>query len=131
MCSMQHSLTLFQVLPHKTPVGLSPDASYLIIGGLGGIGRSISQWFVQNGAKNLILLSRTAASKPVSRAFVDELQATGCRVELRNCDIADASDLTRVLKDCSSFMPPVKGVVQGAMVLEVIKHFHSPKGVNC
>lgn len=107
------------MVPQSLSANLSPDASYLVVGGLGGIGRSISQWIVRKGAKNLILLSRGAASQPNSRAFIDELGATGCKIMIRNCDIAERSDLARVISDCAKEMPPVRGVIQGAMVLRV------------
>ncbi|KAK4983979.1 putative secondary metabolism biosynthetic enzyme [Elasticomyces elasticus] len=109
---------MVKVLPQKRTVRLLPDASYLLVGGLGGIGRSIAQWLVQCGAKNLILLSRSAASQNNSRAFVEGLRATDCYVAIKNCDIADRGDLARIMDECSRSMPPVRGVIQAAMVLK-------------
>ena len=104
---------------------LRPDASYMVVGGVGGIGRSVAHWLVDHGAKNLILLSRSAgdldldAKKNTDGAlFVRELRSAGCRVKPVSCDIALASSLAKALHACEDEgLPPVRGVVQGAMLL--------------
>ncbi|KAM6485142.1 putative polyketide synthase [Trichoderma sp. SZMC 28011] len=104
---------------------LQPDASYLVVGGIGGIGRSIAHWLVAHGAKNLILLSRSAGNldlpenKDTNGAqFVQELRESGCRVKPVSCDVSLASELVKALRACADDgLPPVRGVVQGAMLL--------------
>ena len=108
-----------QTLPRKLSAKFSSKASYLVVGGLGGIGKSIAQWIIQEGGKNLILLSRNAASYETSQALSKELEADGNTVTIMNCDIANRSELARVLDECTRNMPPVRGVIQAAMVLEV------------
>ncbi|KAI0478559.1 putative polyketide synthase [Xylariaceae sp. FL0804] len=109
-------------------VRLRPDASYLVVGGVGGIGRSVAQWLADHGARNLILLSRSAGDLDLAEnnrdgddgaAFVRELRATtGCRVRPVSCDVAVAADLARALRVCceegEDRLPPIRGVVQGA-----------------
>lgn len=109
-----------RVLPQPATPKLRADASYLLIGGVGGLGRSIAHWMVEHGARNLILLSRSAGRQN-SGAFVSELRAAGCRVVAISCDVADADDLARALDACArdeQRLPPVRGVIQGAMVLQ-------------
>lgn len=104
---------------------LRPDASYLVVGGVGGIGRSVAHWLVHHGAKNLILLSRSAGDLDLDKnqntdgaLFVRELRAAGCRVKPVSCDVALASELALALRACEDEgLPPVRGVVQGAMLL--------------
>lgn len=108
-----------QTLPKRETVSFSADASYLIVGGLGGIGRSVARWAVDHGAKHLILLSRSAATGPHSQALREELTALGANVATRNCDAADMNSLKSVLSECQKTMPPVRGVVHGGMVLQV------------
>jgi NADPH:quinone reductase-like Zn-dependent oxidoreductase len=105
---------------------LRPDASYLVVGGVGGIGRSVAHWLVAHGARNLILLSRSAGDLDLDKnkatngaLFIRELrEAGGCRVKPVSCDIALASSLTTALRACEDAgLPPVRGVVQGAMLL--------------
>jgi NAD(P)-dependent dehydrogenase (short-subunit alcohol dehydrogenase family) len=105
------------VLPRRTFANIKDNATYLIIGGLGGIGRSLARWLVDHGAKNLILLSRNAVSSPHARELQSSLTVLGVNVALRNCDTADLTSLQTVLEDCGKTMPPVRGVIHGGMVL--------------
>ncbi|KAF7554212.1 hypothetical protein G7Z17_g3048 [Cylindrodendrum hubeiense] len=108
-----------RVLPQAAPPKLRPDASYVIVGGVGGLGRSIAHWMIYHGARNLILLSRSAG-KENSGAFVSQLRESGCRVIAISCDVTSSQDLTRALDSCErdEQFPPVRGVIQGAMVLQ-------------
>lgn len=96
------------------------DASYLIAGGLGGIGRSIARWLVRRGAKNLLLLSRSGPQgKEGAIALLNEMRENRIHVECPVCDIADARALPSVLRQYSETMPPIKGCFQASMVLRV------------
>lgn len=74
---------------------------------------------VELGAKNLILLSRSAGSQANAKDFLDELKGRHCNIATRNCDIAEEANLARAVQDCAREMPPVRGVIQAAMVLRV------------
>lgn len=95
------------------------NKTYLIGGGLGGLGRSIALWMVSRGARNLILLSRSGVRNQKTTAFLRMLEAEGARVEAPACDMADASALKLVLDHCAETMPPVMGCIQASMVLRV------------
>ena len=73
---------------------------------------------VELGAKNLVLLSRNAES-PQHGPFVDEVKAKGVEVVVRSVDIADAAKLEAAARDVSAILPPVGGIIQAAMVLQV------------
>lgn len=88
------------------------------MGGLGGIGRSVCQWLAQRGAKNIIVLSRSANAEKI-RPFAEEMQHLGCKIYAVASDISDSVSMARALEDCRNNMPPVRGVIQGAMVLQV------------
>ncbi|KAF2106034.1 hypothetical protein BDV96DRAFT_607692 [Lophiotrema nucula] len=94
------------------------NATYVISGGLGGQGRSIAKWMASKGAKNLLLLSRSSARNEGAKAFIAELSASGVKVEAPPCDIADLTIVSRVIDDAASRMPPIKGCIQAAMVLQ-------------
>ena len=72
---------------------------------------------VDHGAKNLILLSRSAASGPHSAALKKELSASGANVVLKDCNAADLESLKYVLDQCAKSMPPVRGIIHGGMML--------------
>lgn len=94
-------------------------STYLIAGGLGGLGRSAARWMVSRGAKNLILLSRSGAQSDAAIALIEEPKAKGARVEAPPCDITKMDTLESTLNKCAGILPPIKGAIQGSMVLKV------------
>ncbi len=101
------------------PPNLDANSSYLISGGLGGLGRSMVRWLTQHNAKNLILVSRSGAEKKPAQAVVDELRAKGINIAVYACDVSNRVQLEAVLKDAGKKMPPIRGCIQSAMVLRV------------
>lgn len=95
------------------------DKSYLIAGGLGGLGRSTGTWLADRGAKNIILVSRSGPASKTSVAFIKQLEERGVRVHATACDITNFADLSATLSKLAESMPPVRGVIQAAMVLQV------------
>ncbi len=92
-------------------------ASYLITGGTGGLGRSITRWLAREGAKHIILLSRSGMSQNGVPELLKELRGQDVDVVVEKCDVADVAQVQRVLSDCRKTMPPIKGVIHGAMAL--------------
>src|SRR5467141_182702 len=112
-------LTLCQVMPKALEdVKFRSDASYLLSGGLGGLGRSISRWMVRNGARNLIFVSRHGASSSRAIDLIEELNAAGVHSSVLLCDISDEEKLSKALATALESMPPVRGVIQAAMALK-------------
>ncbi|KIM94092.1 hypothetical protein OIDMADRAFT_207730 [Oidiodendron maius Zn] len=109
---------LVPVLPQSHSARLRADCSYLIVGGLGGIGRSVSHWMANHGAKNIIVISRSAGSMDKAASYIAEIENIGCKVKVVGCDISDDVQLTNVLNACGQEMPPIRGVIQAAMVLK-------------
>lgn len=107
------------VLQVPRPAKLTGDASYLIVGGNGGLGQLVAHWMVSRGARNLILLSRNAAKSDKMAALAKELQEAGChRVLPVSCDVADEDDLARAIQQSAAEgFPPIRGVVHAAFVL--------------
>ncbi|KAL7959326.1 hypothetical protein V8C34DRAFT_280434 [Trichoderma compactum] len=103
--------------PSPAPLGFSRDASYVLSGGLGGIGRSVAAWMASRGARNLIFLSSSGRITPAVTTMREALEADGCRVHIFTCDVSDKEQLRLVLEQCKT-LPPIRGVVQGAMKLK-------------
>jgi NAD(P)-dependent dehydrogenase (short-subunit alcohol dehydrogenase family) len=95
------------------------NSTYVIAGGLGGLGRSIASWMVDRGARHLLLLSRSGTSRPRARALVDELVQRGVQVSAPSCDIADLNQLENAVREAASTMPPIRGCIHSAMLLRV------------
>ncbi|KLJ07412.1 hypothetical protein EMPG_17105 [Blastomyces silverae] len=106
------------ILDTKPTYTFKQDATYIISGGLGGVGRVITRWMVNRGAKHLMLLSRSGIRTDPAKALVEELQGEGVVVATPACDITDASILRDTLETCMKNMPPIRGCIQASMVLE-------------
>jgi len=107
------------VLPREELLRLDPDVTYLLSGGLGGIGRSLAMMMHSHGARNLAFISRSGDSSGTGKAFLKQLEGLGCTAKAYACDIADREQLRHVLEQCQSDMPSIRGVIQCAMVLRV------------
>ncbi|PKK44713.1 hypothetical protein CI102_11994 [Trichoderma harzianum] len=97
---------------------LESDGTYLLTGGLGGLGRSIAELLVNNGARHLAFVSRSGASSDVAKAFLKDLQSRGIDAKAFSVDICNKSELDCLIKDVISLdMPPIRGVFQCAAIL--------------
>ena len=103
----------------QTPFLFRPDATYVLSGGLGGLGRSIARWMASRGACHLLILSRSGKITLAVAEMEKHLTEQKCQVHIAKCDVTDATDLQRVVEECRSVLPPIKGVIQGAMQLSV------------
>ncbi|KAE8350731.1 phenolpthiocerol synthesis polyketide synthase ppsB [Aspergillus coremiiformis] len=101
----------------KDSLKLDPDATYLLIGGLGGLGRSLAIELIASGCRHLAFISRSGDTRPEAKAVVDELTGRGAQVKVFRGDVADEASFLDAMADCSQQLPPVKGVIQMAMVL--------------
>lgn len=95
-------------------ISFDKSGSYLLVGGLGGLGRAIATWMVEHGAGELLFLSRSAGKANRDQLFADELRSMGCDVKLLPGDVTDANTVAEVIGSASR---PMKGVVQMSMVL--------------
>ena len=93
------------------------DATYLITGGHGGLGLAVARWLVEKGARHLVLLSRSGASSAGEEVAAD-LAAKGATVTTIQADVSNESDLARALSEIRNTMPPLRGVIHAAGVLD-------------
>lgn len=96
-----------------------PDVSYLLVGGLGGIGRATALWMTDNGVKNIIFANRSGMKSQEAKVLIDTLKERGCKATVYSCDVSKAEDVESMMVQSTKDMPPVKGVIQSAMVLRV------------
>ena len=95
------------------------DASYIITGGEGGLGRSITTWLASEDARYIILASQSAARNPKVQELVLKLKTMGVQVSVHNCDVTVRNQIDSVLKLSQRMMPPIQGAIHDAMVLNV------------
>jgi acyl transferase domain-containing protein len=97
--------------------GFRGDATYLITGGLGGLGLLTALWMTREGVRNLVLMGRTAPSAE-TKVVLDELTQAGITIAAEKCDVSDKAQLTAVMNRITKSMPPLRGIVHAAGVLD-------------
>lgn len=100
----------------RNPIVLRSDGAYLLVGGLGGLGRAITTWLAEKGARHFVFLSRSAASVSDHDPFVLELEALGCTTVRVSGDVSNYEDVLLAIKAAGR---PIAGVLQASMVLRV------------
>ncbi|KAK1991032.1 putative polyketide synthase [Colletotrichum falcatum] len=110
------SATLLQMLPSVELVEFSGQATYLLVGCLGGLGCSLTSWMMRKGARNFCFLSRSGADAERPAALVSDLEAAGANVLIIRGDASVPEDVRRAVASIPADRP-LRGVVQAAMVL--------------
>lgn len=95
---------------------LRSDRSYLLVGGLGGLGKVVASWMVENGARHLIFLSRSGDSHEDTGNFLDELRSQGCQPQVFTGSVSNKADVESAVQGASV---PITGVINMSMVLKV------------
>ena len=103
-------------LPTQLP-RVRGDATYLVTGGLGMLGRSVVKWLMNNGAKHLVLTGRNASAEAAQELF-STADNIGASIKVVAADISRNDDITRLIRTISNEFPPLKGVVHSAGILD-------------
>jgi acyl transferase domain-containing protein/acyl carrier protein len=116
--------------PAVSPLPWRHDASYLITGGLGGLGLKLAHWMAERGARSVVLLGRNGlpprerwdALAPASReaaqiAAVRAIEASGAVVEVVAADVADPVAMRALFDRFGADLPPLRGVIHAAAAL--------------
>lgn len=90
---------------------------FLLVGGMGGLGRSIARFLVAHGARKFCFLSRSAGTSAGARHLLEELAEHGAQSRVIACDVSDAASLAAALNQCKAELGPIRGVFQCAAVL--------------
>ncbi|MGZ9164527.1 MAG: SDR family NAD(P)-dependent oxidoreductase, partial [Anaerolineales bacterium] len=113
--SRAHHTGKIVIVPEQLPT-LPANATYLITGGLGGLGLALAQKLAERGARHLVLISR---SEPSTAALTqsEKLRAEGVNVVVAKADVAVMAEMKQVLDQIDSGMPPLRGIIHAAGVV--------------
>ncbi len=98
-------------------LSLKDQASYLITGGLRGFGLKTAEWLASKGARNLVLIGRKGPASEEARNALIRLKDQGVNVHAASCDVTDKKALALLLADIAATMPPLRGIVHAATVI--------------
>jgi acyl transferase domain-containing protein/NADPH:quinone reductase-like Zn-dependent oxidoreductase/acyl carrier protein/NADP-dependent 3-hydroxy acid dehydrogenase YdfG len=91
--------------------------TFLITGGLGGLGLELAAWLISNGVKNLVLVSRSGETRKSSNRL-ELFRRQGINILIKKVNVSDFENLKIVINEVNMLMPPIKGIVHAAGVLE-------------
>ncbi|KAF2800540.1 ketoacyl-synt-domain-containing protein [Melanomma pulvis-pyrius CBS 109.77] len=105
-------------LPKLPSYSFPSNATYVLVGGFGGIGPTICRWMASRGAMNFIILSRSGPSSTAAKLLLEDLVVQNVHVEHPNCDISSKEQVEAALAQCAGHLPPIKGCLQASLVLQ-------------
>ena len=94
------------------------DATYVVVGGLGGFGLETARWLARHGARRLALLGRRGVRTPGATDALAALATDGVDARAFTCDAADEVSLETALTAIRCDLGPIAGIVHAAMHLE-------------
>lgn len=118
MAQAKHTGKIVLTNPDARPeVTIRPDATYLITGGLTGLGLLTASWLVEKGARHLVLTGRRSPNENALQTIA-ELEQRGVQVTVEQGDISQAEHVQTVLETIDHNMPPLRGIIHSAGALE-------------
>ncbi len=94
------------------------DASYLVTGGLGGLGWKVAEWLVQRGARSLVLTGRRAKPSDEAQATIAAWNEQGVQVAVLPADVSRQGDVEKTIDHIRRHLPTLRGVFHAAGVLD-------------
>ncbi|MBB5156453.1 SDR family NAD(P)-dependent oxidoreductase [Saccharopolyspora phatthalungensis] len=91
-----------------------PDATYVLTGGLGGLGLTVARWLADRGARHLVLVGRRGIATAEAERVITELTGEGVEVRVEKADVADGDQVAALLTRVRGQLPPIAGIVHGA-----------------
>ncbi|KAL8900612.1 MAG: hypothetical protein Q9207_005617 [Kuettlingeria erythrocarpa] len=102
------------VLPSEVSIRFRSDRTYFLVGLAGELGHQLIKWMIPRGAKYIALASRNPKVDP---GWLELVQSEGVVVETYAMDVTSRVSVQDAHKRICNDMPPVAGVMNGAMIL--------------
>ncbi|CAK1589941.1 unnamed protein product [Parnassius mnemosyne] len=93
------------------------DFVYVIVGGLGGFGLELADWFILRGARKVLLTSRRGISNGYQASRLRTWAAYGADVRISTHDVVTEAGCEEMLKMANS-MGPVEAIFNLAVILK-------------
>ncbi|HET9958486.1 MAG TPA: SDR family NAD(P)-dependent oxidoreductase, partial [Polyangiaceae bacterium] len=93
------------------------EGTYLVTGGLGGLGLAVMHWLAAEGARSIVLVGRSEPSLE-ARLAMEAVRGLGVSVTVVAADVSNSADVARVLRIIEAELPPLRGILHAAGVLD-------------
>ncbi|MFD0344746.1 type I polyketide synthase, partial [Streptomyces sp. NPDC127117] len=93
-----------------------PTDTVIVTGGTGAIGGHVARWLAANDAEHIVLTSRSGEKATGAQELKAELEATGSRVTVAACDVADRDSVKALLDGLAADGCHVRTVLHAAGV---------------
>ena len=97
----------------------SSEATYVIAGGLGGLGLATCHHLASRGAKDIALLTRRELKPSEQEEIFQQLNLANTKVHIFKCDVGDDVQVDQAFNAIKTELPPIRGVFHAALVLKV------------
>lgn len=97
------------------PLTFRDDATYLLVGCLGGLGRQVALWMADRGAKYLAFVSRSGTDNPAAAETVQLLKDRGVNTLILRANITNQDELTQAVAKIDPKVP-IRGALNAASV---------------
>ena len=139
MRSARHIGKIVLTPPPVNDGRLREDRTYLVTGGLGGIGCAVAEWLADKGA-GVIVLNGRREPDPEAVQVIEGIRQRGIRVEVEIADMTDTAAIDRMMARMDESLSPLAGIIHSVGVLsdaaltnqswESFEHVLSPKIVG-
>ena len=105
------------VLRQEAPeLRILDQATYLVAGGLGGLGVEVARWLVDRGARHVVLTARGECPDR-ARPAIEKMRAAGARILVRRVDVSAREEMSALFSEIARDLPPLRGVIHAAGAL--------------
>lgn len=107
-----------QAMTDRRSRSFGDSGSYLITGGLGGLGLTFCEWLVERGARHLVLVGRRATNNLSMPPRLQALRDRGVAVVLAQADVGQAGEVDSLVERFGQEWPSLRGVIHAAGTLD-------------
>jgi acyl transferase domain-containing protein/acyl-CoA synthetase (AMP-forming)/AMP-acid ligase II len=100
------------------PATIRHDATYLITGGVGGVGLKIAAWLADHGAGRIVLTGRSGRMRAAAEAELAQLRSRGAEILIEALDATNPDQVAALLARINTEASPLKGVIHAAGLLD-------------
>lgn len=95
---------------------LRSNGTYLVTGGLGGIGCAVASWLAEHGAGTIALNGRRPPDAD-AQEVIDRLRSRGVTVRVEIADVTDTEAIDNMMLTLEKEAPPIAGIIHSVGVL--------------